>query len=164
MWVGGLFSFTVLDLSVPITLQSMFAILLPLTLKGRNASGGILLFLVLGALDLPLFAEGVGGLRYFYSNSGGYLLGFYIIAIIVSQYKLRRPSISFIETLLLFISMHILLTIIGLSWIAIFDLGEIKFDTYVAPYLPGLVIKSFGGTILSVGINKLKFIQSLQTV
>jgi biotin transport system substrate-specific component len=76
MWISGRISFEIPALSVPITLQSMVAILLPLCLIGRYASGGILIWLILGALGLPFFADGNGGYQYFYSNSGGYLLGF----------------------------------------------------------------------------------------
>jgi biotin transport system substrate-specific component len=61
MWISGRISFEIPALSVPITLQSMVAILLPLCLIGRYASGGILIWLILGALGLPFFADGNGG-------------------------------------------------------------------------------------------------------
>ena len=149
MWISGRVSFEIPGLSVPITLQSMFAILLPLSLNSRYASGGIILWLLLGALGLPLFADGNGGHSYFFSNSGGYLLGFYIIAIMAGKAKkLFTPNP--IRVSVLFISMHFLLMIIGLSWIWIGSYSIITFETHIIPYLPGMIVKCVIGTLLFV--------------
>jgi biotin transport system substrate-specific component len=154
IWLSGQLSFTILGLSVPITLQSMFAILLPVWLNSRNAQGGILLFLFLGGPGLPVFAGGAGGISYFYSNSGGYLIGFYIISFLVGIYKRNTTNRSILAFILLFVILHLTLTAIGLTWITFFNLSEIKFETHIAPYLPGLVIKSFGGALISLLISK----------
>lgn len=147
MWLSGQVAFEIPGLSVPITLQSMLAILLPLCLAGRYASGGILLWLILGALGMNVFAESNGGYAYFYSNSGGYLLGFYIIAILTGKIKDRIP-LNWLQVGLLFMLMHALLIGLGLTWIWVDNYGVITMDTHLTPYLPGLFVKCFIGTLI----------------
>src|SRR5688572_6729112 len=110
MWLSALYSIHLPGAALPITLQSLFCILLPLVLSPRNASGGILFYLVLGASGVPLFAGGTGGASYFLSNSGGYLVGFYIVSVVAGY---GRKSLTYpraIKTFLFFILMHLLLT------------------------------------------------------
>lgn len=152
MWISGRISFEIPALSVPITLQSMVAILLPLCLIGRYASGGILIWLILGALGLPFFADGNGGYQYFYSNSGGYLLGFYLISILTSIIT-QNITLTWFKVGLIFLSMHLVLIIIGLLWIWSGGYSEIKMNSHISPYLPGMIFKCFLGTLLHTAYN-----------
>lgn len=135
-------------LAVPITLQSIIPILLPLLLTPRNVAGGILLFLLMGGLGLPFFAGGASGFEVFTSNSGGYLIGFYIIALVAGKLRHRMTAPRWLSSFTLFAALHLLLMIIGLSWIWIMDTSEIQFSTHIGPYLPGAVIKSVMGTLI----------------
>lgn len=147
-------------MSVPITLQSMFAILLPLILNARSASGGVLLYLILGATGLPIFAAASGGIFYFYSNSGGYLIGFYVIALLTIRFKNWSAKQPFLRGLVVFALMHLVLTIIGLLWIAIAKTSDIAFSTHVGPYLPGVVVKSAMGSLIFEVANRIKALKN----
>ncbi|MEZ4721022.1 MAG: biotin transporter BioY [Flavobacteriales bacterium] len=160
MWLSGQNPFELPGMSVPITLQSMFAILLPLILNARSASGGVLLFLILGATGLPVFAGASGGIFYFYSNSGGYLIGFYAIALLTARFKNWTSEQPFLRGLLVFALMHLVLTIIGLAWIAIAGTSEITFSSHVGPYLPGVVVKSAIGALIFEVVNRIKAIKT----
>jgi len=59
---------------VPITLQTLVVIMLGFV-SGRRALAAIMLYLVLGACGLPVFAGGVGG-GALVGPTGGYLIGF----------------------------------------------------------------------------------------
>ena len=148
MWASGQVAFELPGISVPITLQSMVAMILPMLLTGRNASGGILLWLVLGLLDVPVFANGSSGLSILYSNSGGYLVGFYLVSFFIRALKDRIMAKGIIWLAVIFVSGHVLLTIIGLSWIKVGGYSIISLETHVIPYLPGLFIKSLLGVII----------------
>ena len=152
MYISGQTPIELLGIKLPLTLQSMFAILLPLVLNRRNAAGGILLYLVLAALGLPLLATGVGGYQYFLSNSGGYLVGFYLITLSTAVVKpwIKKPRMVIV--LGIFFLQHIFLTLCGLTWIAIASEGSISFDTHVSPFLPGIAVKSFIGALLYEGV------------
>ena len=148
MWASGHVAFEFPGISVPITLQSMVALLLPLLLTGRNASGGILLWLVLGLLDVPVFASGSGGLSILDSNSGGYLIGFYLVSFFIRAFKKRVSGKGILMPIMLLVAGHLLLTVIGLAYIGIGAYSIISMDTHVMPYLPGLFLKRFMGALL----------------
>lgn len=61
---------------VPIVLQNLFVFLSGLLLGPRWGAASIGVYLLTGALGLPVFAGGVGGIGRFVGPTGGYLLGF----------------------------------------------------------------------------------------
>lgn len=65
---------------VPITLQPFIALLIPMIFGVKISFTGIFLYLLLGLLGLPIFANG-GGLSYFLQPTFGYLVGFLFAAI-----------------------------------------------------------------------------------
>lgn len=75
--------------SVPITLQNAFAVMAGLLLGPIQGAGAVGLFLVLGALGLPVFSGGRGGLAVLAGPTSGYLVG-YFIAALVGGYAVER--------------------------------------------------------------------------
>lgn len=67
---------------VPVTLQTLFVGLAGILLGPLRGFLAVLLFLVLGAVGLPVFSGGVGGLQTFMGKTGGYLVGFALGALI----------------------------------------------------------------------------------
>jgi biotin transport system substrate-specific component len=61
---------------VPIVLQNMFVLLAGLLLGPAWGTASVLLYLFLGAVGLPVFSGGGGGLAHFAGPTGGYLLGY----------------------------------------------------------------------------------------
>lgn len=61
---------------VPIVLQNLFVYLTGLLLGGRWGLMGIAAYLLAGAVGLPVFAGGKGGIGHLVGPTGGYLLGF----------------------------------------------------------------------------------------
>ena len=64
--------------AVPITLQTFAVGLVAAILKPREATLAATLYLILGAIGLPVFAGGGGGLQSFFGPSAGYLLAAFI--------------------------------------------------------------------------------------
>lgn len=156
MYASGQITITLPSLHLPLTLQSLFAILLPLVLNRRNAAGGILLYLILAMLGVPILANNVGGLSYFISDSGGYLVGFYLVALSSAWFKplIKFPRLLIVFTI--FIIQHVIITVLGLSWIWIMETSKISFDTHLNPFLPGMIIKSFIGSLMYEVIERSK--------
>jgi biotin transport system substrate-specific component len=65
---------------IPFTAQSIFILLAGLLLGSTMASLSVMLWLLLGVFGLPVFARGSGGLGVFFSPTGGYLLGYILMA------------------------------------------------------------------------------------
>ena len=74
---------------VPIVLQNLFVMLTGLLLGGRWALISVGTYLLAGAVGLPVFAGGTGGIGKFVGPTGGYLLGFaaaaYLIGLIAEK-------------------------------------------------------------------------------
>lgn len=66
--------------TVPISLQTFFAILAGLVLGRKLGSFSILVYLFVGAIGIPVFAELQGGIGQFLSPTGGFLISFPIVA------------------------------------------------------------------------------------
>ncbi|MGZ4453140.1 MAG: biotin transporter BioY [Nocardioides sp.] len=65
---------------VPITLQTFGVLLSGAVLGARRGFLAVLLYLVLGAAGLPIFAGGSSGMATFTGPSGGYLISFPFVA------------------------------------------------------------------------------------
>ena len=68
-----------------ITLQTFAVGLVAAILKPREATLAATLYLILGAIGLPVFAGGGGGLQSFFGPSAGYLLAYPFFAFITSK-------------------------------------------------------------------------------
>lgn len=76
---------------VPFTLQFLFTMLAGLLLGGRSGAISVLVYLCLGLLGLPIFAEG-GGLAYVLKPSFGYLIGFAAGSYVTGTLANRTPA------------------------------------------------------------------------
>lgn len=66
--------------AVPFTLQTMAVFLALGMLGGRNGFFSVLTYILLGAVGLPVFAGFKGGLAALLGNTGGYIIGFLLLA------------------------------------------------------------------------------------
>ena len=103
---------------VPIVLQNLFVYLMGLLLGLRWGLAGIGAYLLAGAVGLPVFAGGKGGLGHLVGPTGGYLIGFApavgVIGFITEKFKSRVPF----EFLALILATAIIY-ICGVSWLSI---------------------------------------------
>ncbi|MBM7583172.1 biotin transport system substrate-specific component [Caldicoprobacter guelmensis] len=66
---------------VPFTLQ-VFGVFLGILLLGKKAFWGMLTYLLLGAIGLPVFAQAQGGIGIILGPTGGYIIGFVISGLV----------------------------------------------------------------------------------
>jgi biotin transport system substrate-specific component len=123
---------------VPITLQSLI-ICLAGALAGGAGVLGVLLWLALAALGLPVLAGLKGGL----AAMGGMSAGFLIALPIAARLAIRwRPSWNWRLTLALMLACHALLLVLGGLGVAMRG-GEV---TALAMLLPGAGVKALAAT------------------
>lgn len=132
---------------VPIVLQNAFAILSGLLLGPVQGAGAVGLFLIAGAVGLPVFSGGKGGFAVISGPTGGYLIGYFIGAL-VAGIAMRKASKTDQKAALPTI---ISATIAGFACIYIpgilglkqaLDLGIAEaIAKGLVPFLPGDVIK-----------------------
>lgn len=79
---------------VPFTLQFLFTLLAGLLLGGRLGAVTVAVYILMGLLGLPVFAEG-GGPAYILKPSFGYIIGFAVAAYVTGMIAERTPSPSY---------------------------------------------------------------------
>ena len=65
---------------VPIVLSGLFVLLSGLLLGSRWGLASMALYLLVGAIGMPVFAGGKGGFPHFFGPTGGYLFGYLLAA------------------------------------------------------------------------------------
>jgi biotin transport system substrate-specific component len=131
----GIISFTLLTVvaaqitipvqPVPFTLQTMMVVLAGAFLGAKNGAYSQLLYLLLGCLGLPVFAQipaAIGFMRLF-GPTGGYLLSFPIAAFITG-YLLEKNKSYLNVTLTMFLA-NIIIIAIGTLFLYTFYLKNI---------------------------------------
>jgi biotin transport system substrate-specific component len=74
---------------VPIVLSTLFVLLSGLLLGGHWGMASMGLYLLVGAIGMPVFAGGKGGFAHFFGPTGGYLFG-YVLASWVTGFISER--------------------------------------------------------------------------
>lgn len=126
---------------VPLTLQTLFVLLAGAVMK-RYAVIPISLYVLLGALGLPLFHTGVAGLGILLGPTGGYLIGFIFAALVVGLAYEYETVIIRITGLL---AGTVIIYICGITWLMYsLTLGIIPaIISGVLPFIPGDAIKIY---------------------
>ncbi|WP_369944989.1 biotin transporter BioY [Ligilactobacillus animalis] len=81
---------------IPLTLQTLAVGLLASILPLRYSLQTILVYLLLGFIGLPIFANFKGGLGVLFSNTGGYLLGFLVYVIVVGSLVAKKQTFGWL--------------------------------------------------------------------
>jgi len=137
---------------VPIVLADFFIMLAGLFLGLKHGLLVVLIYLMLGIIGFPVFSNGGAGLGFFLGPTGGFLIGYLLLVIIIgalNQKETFRPM-NFIFAMLLG---NVLLFTTGIIWLKIsLDLTwHGAFVGGLLPFLPGTAIK----IIAAVPIGKL---------
>lgn len=79
---------------VPVTLQTFAVALCGFLLAPKFAGASIIVYLLLGAVGVPVFAQFSGGAQVLFGMTGGFLFGFIAMAVLGSLSKKAAPSIA----------------------------------------------------------------------
>jgi biotin transport system substrate-specific component len=125
---------------VPITLQTL-GVLLTGTLMKRYAGIPMTLYLILGAVGLPVFHNGTAGLGVLLGPTGGYLIGFVPAAVVAGLCYEQVSNKIQVAGLVLATA---LIYLFGLSWLILsVPMNPIAAITAgMLPFIPGDIIKA----------------------
>jgi biotin transport system substrate-specific component len=126
---------------VPLTLQTLFVLLAGAVMK-RYAIIPVSLYVVLGALGLPVFHTGATGFGILLGPTGGYLAGFILAALVVGLFYECRSATMKITGLLAGTG---LIYLCGVSWLMYsLSVGFIPaVVSGVLPFIPGDLVKGY---------------------
>lgn len=89
----GVCAWITVPAAVPFTLQSFGVVLTLLLLGGKHGTAAIGLYLLIGAVGVPVFSGGRGGVGVLFGITGGYLLGFLALALLFTVLP-RHPLLA----------------------------------------------------------------------
>jgi biotin transport system substrate-specific component len=104
--------------AVPIVLQNLFVMLAGLLLGGRWGLISIGVYLLAGAVGLPVFAGGTGGVGKFVGPTGGYLLGFAAAAYLIGLISEAGRGRIIVDVLAM-VAGTVVIYAFGVSWLKV---------------------------------------------
>ncbi|MDG1262931.1 MAG: biotin transporter BioY [Flavobacteriales bacterium] len=142
-------------INVPITLQSMLVILVPLFFGWKIGGLAVLGYLVIGGMGYPVFANGASGWNVFTGVSGGFLIGFLFAALLsgfLAEMKWGYKSLAAAGIMVLG---QFIILLSGLFWMERVLSEDLNWMLQLEKYFPGLMIKAAIGMLLFVLIERL---------
>ena len=138
----GPWSLTIPFSPVPLSLCSMGIYFAVSLLGGKRGSICTILYLLLGSCGLPVFSGFSGGLGKLCGPTGGYLIGYFFLAVICGFFLKHFPTNGFLQ-ITGFLLGTAILYLFGTLWLQ-FQM-QLTFLNALAlgviPYIPGDIVK-----------------------
>jgi biotin transport system substrate-specific component len=148
---GALFIFLTSRISIPIpgtpvpmTGQTFGVLLVGGALGFRRGLAAVTLYVLLGLIGLPFFADGKGGLAVLWGVRGGYLLGFIAAGAVVGRLAELGWDRKFVGALGAMVVGEVIIYAIGLPWLKVVGglTWQQTIEAGLVPFLVGDAIKA----------------------
>lgn len=143
--------------AVPFTLQTFGIFCALLILGGRNGSLAVLLYILLGAVGLPVFSGFRGGIAAITGPTGGYIIGFMLIALIYWGFEKRLPGA------VLLIMGNIVCCLFGTLWFCQVYSGSASFTSALLMCVVPYIIPDALKLLLALAVSR-RVRKSLNTI
>ncbi len=130
---------------VPLGTQALVVLILAALLGSKRGALAVLAFICQGAMGLPVFAGGHGGLLWMAGPTGGYLLGYVAAAFVTGWLMERTTNRTAGRTLLAMAAGNMTLFIFGMAWLSKFVGMPAAFTLGMLPFIVGDVLKLIAG-------------------
>jgi len=139
---------------VPIVLTTLFVLLSGLLLGSRWGLASMGLYLLVGAIGMPVFAGGKGGVAHFFGPTGGYLLGFPLAAWLTGLISERSRGFLISEIISVIIG-SLAIYGLGVPWLKmVTQMPWLKsFLVGMVPFLIGDFVKASVAIILARAVR-----------
>jgi len=127
---------------VPVVLQNLFVFLAGLLLGSRWGVASVGVYLFAGALGLPVFAGGIGGIGRLVGPTGGYLVGFLPAVFVIGLIAERAENGVFIEVIAM-VCGTVIIYLFGVTWLKLLTNMTLSKTLVIGmyPFLLGDIIK-----------------------
>ena len=135
---------------VPVTGQTFAVLLTGAALGAKRGALGQLLYLGLGLVGLPFYADGAHGIDVVWGATGGYLVAFPIAAWVCGKMAEARMDRTPFKALPAFTIGSLIVFAIGVPWLAVSaDISLAKaIELGFVPFIPGGIVKA----VLAAGL------------
>ena len=142
---------------VPLTLANLGVLIVGLTLGSRAGFAALALYLAEGAMGLPVFSVGPGGIAQLLGPTGGYLMA-YPFAAFLAGFIAERGTRNFARYAVAAVAANVVVFAGGLGWLALWANGNtaqaIRFGLYPFFFAEVMKVMSAAG-VKSVVSSKL---------
>ncbi|MBQ6756949.1 MAG: biotin transporter BioY [Oscillospiraceae bacterium] len=141
--------------AVPITLATLAIYLASLVLGWKRATAAVVIYILLGAVGVPVFSNLTGGLQKLVGPTGGYIAGYIPLALIAGLIADRLENAW--GCVIALLAGTLALYALGTAWFCVSlgkDLGY-AMGVCVLPFLPGDAIKVALATIIAIKLRPL---------
>lgn len=140
---------------IPVTLGTFLIFIIAYTLKPILATLSVLIYLLIGAVGLPVFSGYSGGIAKLVGPTGGFLIGFLVISFLSSYIIHKYPNNKIYHLIAMSISLIICLSF-GSIWFSIQQKVDFikALQLCVFPFLLGDSIKLIIAFIIGPQIQK----------
>ena len=139
---------------VPFTLQTFGVFVAVSVLGGKRGTLAVVLYLLMGVVGLPVFAGFSGGLGVLLGSTGGYIIGFIVMAVIAGLFidNCRKPWIQLIGMIVGTIVCYLF----GTVWFCIVAgyTFQAALAVCVIPFIPADLVKMIIAMIIGPMIKK----------
>ena len=143
---------------VPINLATLSVLLSGALLGKKGGAISQVVYTLLGAIGLPVFANFLSGIGVIFGPTGGYIIGYIVAAFVVGIIieKTNRNLITYLLSMILgIISCYIL----GTAWFMYITNSNLltSLTMCVFPFIPGDIVKIVIGAFLANRLKKIRF-------
>ena len=138
---------------VPMTLQTLAILTIGLTYGARLGAATLIAYLAEGAMGLPVFAGGGAGLAYMAGPTGGFLVGFVLMAWLAGLASDKGLTRGLVPAALVALVAAVLLYVPGLAWAwaAFSKTPDVLWAGWMAPFLLGDAVKAVIAALIVTG-------------
>jgi biotin transport system substrate-specific component len=142
-----------MPLGVPMTMQTFAVSLAGMLLGARRGAIATLVYVLLGAVGVPVFANFTGGLQIIVGMTGGFIISFPIMAWLVGFGAQKRSALAVTLGLLAGTLVNYVFGMIMFSAVTGYSLYA-SFNACVLPFIPTTIIKMAAAGVIGVKIGK----------
>jgi biotin transport system substrate-specific component len=139
---------------VPIVLSTLFVVLSGLLLGSRWGMASMGLYLLVGAIGMPVFAGGKGGFAHFFGPTGGYLFGYILASWITGFISEKSRGLLVLDILAVLVG-SLAIYGLGVPWLKI--VTQLSWSKTlmvgVVPFLIGDAIKACVVVVLARSVR-----------
>jgi biotin transport system substrate-specific component len=134
---------------VPMTMQTLAATMIGALYGWRLGALTIIVWLLEGALGMPVFANGGGGIAHLFGRTGGYLFAFPLTAAATGWLAEQGwTGDRVVRAFFAMLAGNALCLVLGAAWLAVLIGAEKAFWFGVAPFVLGGIVKSVLGAAI----------------
>lgn len=140
-----------MPMGVPMTMQTFAITLAAIILGAKKGAIATGIYVILGAIGIPVFANFTGGLHIVAGATGGFIISFPVMAFIIGwgvEYKEKIKGI-FIATIIIGTIVNYVIGVLGFCLITGSSVMT-GITACVVPFIPTAIIKGVAGGILGI--------------